>query len=90
MTNFVLINLTYHMANIILEIDETFQHEHDHVSLTKVVKGKIQFSMNNQNFTLESGQQILVPASTSHSLQNVGKVPAEVYCGHRVQDGTVY
>jgi len=75
------------MANIILEPKETFQHTHDHPSLTRVVSGDVQLQMNGMSFDLQGGQEIFVPAFASHTLHNTGKIPAEVYCGHRVENG---
>jgi mannose-6-phosphate isomerase-like protein (cupin superfamily) len=75
------------MASIHLAPQETFQHTHDHPSLTRVVQGEIRFHMNGAAVEMTAGTEILVPEHTSHRLENIGRTPAEVYCGHRVENG---
>jgi mannose-6-phosphate isomerase-like protein (cupin superfamily) len=75
------------MASIHLAPQETFQHTHDHPSLTRVVQGKIRFYMIGTAVEMTAGAEILVPEHTSHRLENIGRTPAEVYCGHRVENG---
>jgi len=75
------------MASIHLAPQETFQHTHDHPSLTRVVQGEIRFYMNETAVEMTAGAEILVPEHTSHRLENISRTPAEVYCGHRVENG---
>ena len=72
------------MAKIILVPGEQFEHMHSSSSVTRLDAGSVELQLPDATHILREGEEIQVPAQTSHRLVNIGSTDAVVYCGgHR-------
>ncbi len=67
---------------MVLEPGEVFEHAHADPSITMLVDGDVEFSVDGTTFWLIPNERVHVPAGASHVLVNRGTGRATVECGH--------
>ena len=70
------------MAVITLEPGESFEHYHHDQSESILIEGAVQLSMAQQTSSMIKNQVCSIPAETSHTITNIGKLLAKVACRH--------
>jgi quercetin dioxygenase-like cupin family protein len=71
------------MAIIYLEPNEGFQHVHHVESQTTLVKGEVEFIIEEDSIKLKIGKPINVPANALHTMKNIGQKVAVLSCAHQ-------
>lgn len=67
---------------MLLEPGEVFEHTHADPSITVLVDGDVEFSVEGETSRLVPDERIYVPGGASHVLVNRGAGHAIVQCGH--------
>ncbi len=58
---------------------------HDVDELVMLLDGEEQFEMNGKKHRLNLGEELLIPAGTSHTARNVGKVTSRWLYGYKAR-----
>ena len=66
------------MATILLEPNESFEHFHACESITTLICGEIEFSLQGKQLVMKEGDSISVPPQERHTMTNVGSTLAHV------------
>jgi uncharacterized cupin superfamily protein len=69
---------------MVLEPGEKFEHAHRDASITELLTGSVDLSIEGTRTRLLPGVAVPVDAETHHTLLNVGHEPAIVKCLHIV------
>lgn len=56
---------------------------HDVDELVLLVEGEQELEMNGQNYRLQIGEELLIPAGTSHTARNVGQTTSKWLYGYK-------
>jgi cupin 2 domain-containing protein len=56
---------------------------HDTDELVVLIEGEEEFEMNGRKYSLQIGEELLVPAGTSHTARNVGKITSKWLYGYK-------
>ena len=55
----------------------------DQDELVLMEKGKFEFILNNESFIQEGNIEVLIPAGTTHTINNIGTNDAKIYFGYK-------
>jgi cupin 2 domain-containing protein len=58
---------------------------HDTDELVMLVEGEEEFEVNERNYLLQIGEELLIPAGTTHTARNVGKTTSKWLYGYKRQ-----
>lgn len=58
---------------------------HDTDELVMLVQGEQEFEMNGRKYCLQIGEELLIPAGTTHTARNVGKTTSKWLYGYKRQ-----
>lgn len=75
------------MAKLILDVGESFEHQHSHDTITTLVSGEVALKMGGRVQKLVRGEAMQIPRSLSHQIINTGKSEAVIECGNCGVDG---
>jgi quercetin dioxygenase-like cupin family protein len=65
-----------------LDPGEVFQHTHLDPSITALVTGDVELSVDGARWMLVPGVEVRIPADAPHVLVNKGPSPAVLQCWH--------
>jgi len=58
---------------------------HDSDELVMLVEGEEEFEMNKRKYFLHIGEELLIPAGTTHTARNVGRTTSKWLYGYKRQ-----
>ena len=75
-------NLTQSLAEAIVPVNgTTLLHRHaQSEEMYHITRGQGVMSLGNEQFEVQAGDTVCVPAGTPHKIQNTGKDPLKILC----------
>lgn len=62
-------------------VDEAVHDDKDELVLMEA--GEYEFIIGNESFFQKGGAEVLIPAGTTHTINNIGTNDAEIYFGYK-------